>query len=589
MPDPEIFVPDPAPQRDSVLLALEQLLAWSEIARSPQLGKFLDYIVRRTLDGDEQSIKAYSIAVDVLGRGTDFDPQSDPIVRVQARRLRGLLDDYYRGPGSGETTRIYLPVGRYVPEFSTAQAPEPLAMAVVAETPVESPRVGAGIRRGGVSISWFVLIVMAAAIAVALFAFNTWGPGRRDQAAVARAVQPPSITIVEFQNLAGPASGGPLVAGLAIELVTDLEQFENLEVRYGGGGDGNIAVADLATSDYVLTGIVRPDGLVVQYSAILTDSATGSVVWNYTVPIPAEAASKPDVLDHVSRLLSLVLGSPRGPLHEATRRVLASGGTPEGGVSPYLCRMLFDLYREASTASVAERARTCVASLPEADRQTAVVLAMIASLTGEDIDPNDTSGHRADRFRLAEASLDRAIGLSPISGFVWEQHARLREAMGELLAARTDYGSSIQLNPANADALAAYARLLAFGGSLADAEQMARDAVDGTPDAPAWYNGVPALLELRDGNYERAIQRAERYAQADRELGPVLAILAAQSAGEGAVVNRYLPQVLDVPSFRARGVLTTLRDRIGDDALMEQIRRGLVAAGVPPNALINGF
>ena len=111
---------------------------------------------------------------------------------------------------------------------------------------------------------------------------------------------------------------------------------------------------------------------------------------------------------------------------------------------------------------------------------------------------------------------------------------------------------------------------------------MARDAADGTPNPPAWYQGVPALLALRDGDFAMAIERAELYAQADRELGPILAILAAQRAGDGAVVNRYLPQVLDMPSFRARGVLTRLRERIEDDGLMEQIRNGLIAAGVPP-------
>ena len=92
---------DPAPQSEAILTALERLLAWPEIARSPQLGRFLAYIVQRTLDGNEQAIKAYSIAVDVFGRPADFDPQADPIVRVQARRLRALLDDYYSGPGIG--------------------------------------------------------------------------------------------------------------------------------------------------------------------------------------------------------------------------------------------------------------------------------------------------------------------------------------------------------------------------------------------------------------------------------------------------------------------------------------------------------
>lgn len=402
-------------------------------------------------------------------------------------------------------------------------------------------------------------------------------------------VQQPSVTVVEFQNLAGPAGGSLAVSGLAIELVTDLEQFENIDVRYGGGGDGNIAATDLPTSDYVLTGIVRPDGLLVQYSAILTDSQTGAVVWNHTIPIAAIDAVDFRALDEVSRRLSLILGSPRGPLHIAAREVLAAAVPLEGGVNLYICRMLFDLYRETGTATEAVRAGDCIATLPETARQSAMGLAMLASLTAEYADAGDTAGRRADRFRMAETSLNQAISLAPVSAFVWEQHARLREGMAQFVEARTDYGSSIQLNPANADALAAYARLLALRGNLTEAEAIARTAAEDTPSPPAWYHGVPALIALRDGDHAKAIEHAEFYAKADRELGPVLAILAGQRAGEGAVVNRYLPQVLDMPSFRNRGVLTTLRARVEDNALIEQIRSGLVAAGVPPNALINGF
>ena len=118
---------------------------------------------------------------------------------------------------------------------------------------------------------------------------------------------------------------------------------------------------------------------------------------------------------------------------------------------------------------------------------------------------------------------------------------------------------------------------------------MARDAAENSPDPPPWYQGVPALLALRDGDLATAIADAELYAQADRELGPILAIMAAQRAGDGDVVNRYLPQVLDVAAFRNEGVLPRLRQRIADVVLMDTIRAALVRAGVPPAALTGPF
>ncbi|UXN75758.1 hypothetical protein N8D56_10815 [Devosia sp. A8/3-2] len=149
-------------------LALEHLLEWPEIARSPQLAVFAAYIVGRTLDGEQQAIKAYSIVVDVFGRGAGFDPQADPIVRVQARRLRALLGAYYQGAGASEPVRIKLPVGRYIPEFElVADRPE-LPIAPVVE---DQPGPAAPKPRGSITLSRFALAVIA--LGTAAIAFST--------------------------------------------------------------------------------------------------------------------------------------------------------------------------------------------------------------------------------------------------------------------------------------------------------------------------------------------------------------------------------------------------------------------------------
>ena len=572
---------DPAPQSEAIQTALERLLAWPEIMRSPQLGRFLAYIVQRTLEGNEQAIKAYSIAVDVFGRPVDFDPQADPIVRVQARRLRSLLEDYYRGPGAGEVMQIHLPVGRYVPEFIAV--PEP-GGPNVEQVPPDEPVQG---RRSHDRRPLWVLGAATVAVVVLASAFGAWW--WRGAPDAAGAVQRPTVTVVEFQDLATSEISPAHVAGLAIELVTDLEQFGNIGAHYGAGGDGADIGGEQPASDYVLTGIARPQGDVVQYSAILTEGRTRSVVWNHTLSVALEEAGEADVLDTVSKSLSLVLGSPRGPLHVAARQYLASAEPDGVEVNPYLCRVLFDLYRERGGVDEAERASACFRALPEVDRSEAVALAAAAILQAEQPGVAEGDGSAIERHRLAAADLKRAIGLDPLSGFVWEQQARLHESVGELAEARADYSSSVQLNPASVDALAAYARLLALGGNLAEAETMARDAADGSPQPPPWYRGVPALLALRDGDFTRATAEAELYAQADPELGPILAIMAGQGSGDSDVVSRYLPQVLDVATFRAQGILSRLRERITDPVLMASIRSALVKAGVPTAALIRAF
>jgi hypothetical protein len=102
---------------ETVRAHVGRILKTPDFAAAPQLSAFLEYIVERTLAGEANTLKAYTIATEALGRPMNFDPQSDPIVRVQARRLRQALLLYYASAGAGEPMRLVLPVGGYVPEF----------------------------------------------------------------------------------------------------------------------------------------------------------------------------------------------------------------------------------------------------------------------------------------------------------------------------------------------------------------------------------------------------------------------------------------------------------------------------------------
>jgi hypothetical protein len=96
--------------------ALARVLASDEFRGSPNLAAFLGFIVERTLEGREDSIKAYTVATEVLGRPESFDPQGDPIVRVEATRLRRSLERYYGR--CADPIIIDIPRGSYVPHFA---------------------------------------------------------------------------------------------------------------------------------------------------------------------------------------------------------------------------------------------------------------------------------------------------------------------------------------------------------------------------------------------------------------------------------------------------------------------------------------
>ena len=130
------------------LAQLERILKSPVLVTSPSLCRFLRYIVEETLAGRSSTIKEYSIGVNVFGRGDEFNPRLDPIVRVQARNLRSRISRYYLSEGAGDPLIIDLPKGAYVPLFrqvaevapvetALAQAPDPVAAAAEPDPPKE--------------------------------------------------------------------------------------------------------------------------------------------------------------------------------------------------------------------------------------------------------------------------------------------------------------------------------------------------------------------------------------------------------------------------------------------------------------------
>ena len=103
---------------------LEAVLASSVFARAPDLSKILKYVCERHFSNQADTIKEYSVAVEALGRGPDFRPEEDSIVRVQAARLRKHLKRYYETDGAEHTLQIRISSTGYKPEFVDTRAPE---------------------------------------------------------------------------------------------------------------------------------------------------------------------------------------------------------------------------------------------------------------------------------------------------------------------------------------------------------------------------------------------------------------------------------------------------------------------------------
>jgi tetratricopeptide (TPR) repeat protein len=113
------------PTPDAIRQALASITASPDFVSAGRLGPFLSHLVTVTLAGETDRLKESVLGIEFFDRGTDYDPRLDPVVRIEARRLRLRLEKYYATVGERDAVRSGLPKGRYVPSFE--MAPEPQA------------------------------------------------------------------------------------------------------------------------------------------------------------------------------------------------------------------------------------------------------------------------------------------------------------------------------------------------------------------------------------------------------------------------------------------------------------------------------
>jgi Tol biopolymer transport system component len=146
---------------------LERIIASEVFSRSQQLRRFLSFIVEQSLAAQGYTLKESVLAHELYGKGTDFDGGTDPVVRVDARRLRDKLREYYAD--SSDPVVITLPKGSYVPVFERSTTSHTDTVHPPALTPPVVNRPAIRPTRAG---TWFAALALAATMLTAAIAWR---------------------------------------------------------------------------------------------------------------------------------------------------------------------------------------------------------------------------------------------------------------------------------------------------------------------------------------------------------------------------------------------------------------------------------
>jgi TolB-like protein len=230
---------------------LNRLLNQDEFKRSPVLAKFLEYIVISKLEGREDQIKDYTIAVKGLGRPADFNPQIDSSIRIHAGRLRRILIEYYLEKGKDDLVTMIIPKGSYVPVFdlntkTTGSIPQPLN---------------------------------------SQHEFNQHARVRRPHN---NGLMKPVLAVLPFHDLSLDSNNYFLTA-FGEQLNTEISRFENISViSYYATEHFNPFRTELKEirnqlkADYILTGSLRIFNGTLRLNIQLVVADSGNIVWTDT-------------------------------------------------------------------------------------------------------------------------------------------------------------------------------------------------------------------------------------------------------------------------------------------------------------------
>jgi tetratricopeptide (TPR) repeat protein len=575
------------PSEAEVQSALDRILASESFRTSPQLGGFLRYVVEAALGGRAASLKGYTIGVEALGRDPGFDPQLDPIVRVEATRLRRAMERYYAGSGSDDPVVIDLPRGTYVPTFrrrATAPKPQP--------SPVPAARTlaGPGHRRHGLALAAIaMLIALAGGSALLLHrsadrTANVPPASTRTTAATASELPPgngmPTIAIDRLRVTGTPGAGSISAAALTEKIRDAFSRFDTINVAaeppVSRGGSAPIAQPRL---DYRLTGSLEyaPSTTYVRFQLI--DSANGTIVWSRGFERPTVAADWDAAEDSIVAALADLLLQGYGFIRsrDHARHLVSRAGDPR-----YRCVLeAADSFRSFDPASH-RRARACLEHLTSIDPSFQVGFEFLAAIYNREylIDADARAGEPPALDRALRAAR-RAVELAPASARAYQMLMIVLYSRRDLAAAFAAGDKAIALNKYDVVAVAEYGGRLIMTGEIERGMAMLRRAGENSGGVrPSWHHFFLFLGSYLGGDMQEATFQARQITADDYALGLVAKAIVERKAGRVEQARRAIDRLLEVQPAWRTDARRLLAKSIYDSAAIDRLMRDLATAGL---------
>lgn len=517
-------------QVEAARAQLQRVLSAPEFVASERMTGFLGFVVNETLYGQTDRIKQYTIATKVFDRDSDFNQQIDPIVRVQAAKIRRALQRYYYEEGRDDPVRIDIPKGTYVPTFAEQSG------STNATT------------RGSVQ-------------------------NRRL----------PTVAIMPFSNGTGDPSQDFLASGFAEDLSTELSRFQGIAVvAYFStqqcrqcGRD----VCDLGrdlNADFLVTGSFRQVESELRVNSQVHCTSSGTQIWAERFRRRRAAAELYDVQEEILQSITAQVAGTYGAIGHATAK--STGRKEHASLSGYEAVLRALHYDKTMASDDYADALGALRYAVKADPSYVSAWARLAILEldgigfGFDLDE--------DGLQRGYGYAERAVAMNPNN-----QDAQFAMAWASLL--RSDVEGTvrsawrmIELNPGDASLVGTGGWFLALAGDRTKGTEIIERSRRLNPNCPSWFHLIPFLEHFDQGDYDDALREANQIGLPDFFWGPLLKAAALGHLGRFDEAANSLQRLIKLqPDFEERAEFY-----VGCLVLPEQLRKrildGLEAAGM---------
>jgi len=564
---------------EDVRAQLIRVISSPDFQASERRKAFLRYIVEESLAGRADRLKGYSIGLAVFGREESFDPQTDPVVRLEAGRLRRDLERYYLTAGRDDPIVIEVPKGAYLPAF-TVRAPRArrLRLRPGFRNPLAlRPRTTAAaatLAAAAVALpAWYLLADMA----------DTYTATNDPELAMPRGA---SVAVIPFKNLSGDSSQDFFADGVFEQIVTDLTRFKGMYVlspistrKYR---DQTVDHRDLKKdlgADYFLSGGVRRVEGRVRFTVRLVETKRGRVVWAEEFDRELSPDKILEVQEEISRSVAANVGSGYGAI---ARSDLASAGRKAPtSMDAYDCVLQYYHYDVSGVPEQHAAMRDCLEEAVEIDPGYGEAWAFLSTIYADEhrlgFNP------RPEEYAAQEKALEAAKRAVALNGNSATAHIMLADAyfnVNDLDGFRHEGELSLRLNPNNPYLVSNYGLRLSFIGEWDRGLALMRKAIAMNPDHPGWYRFPFVLYHYERGEYAKALAEVRRINMPEFYWTHMTAAMTYGQLGREREAQTSVEKLLRLKPDIGQQVYATLRIWNLPTPLIRHMEEGLRKAGL---------